>query len=185
MPKKSVNLILPLEKDKPVVKKLKIILPVVAVISLLTFTIVFLASIFYINSNIFQFNLLKSEIDQLENNIGSQKNTEGIYTLTSSRLNILDQVSGKSANFTSLIGAINQMNLSGISITNMASDNKGNVTFSVAASSSASMDSLVSYLLDKDKKKIFSKIEAHGIVREKTGSYTLTITLLANNSLLK
>ncbi len=177
MTKNTVNLILLKEDEPPVIKKLKIILPITAAFVFIIFIFIYIASIVYINNNVVAFNLLKRNVDQLEKNITSKKNIEGIYTMTSTRLNILDQLSGKIVDFPPLINDISNLNGKGIFIKTVSSDSKGNVSFTLRASSSASLDDFVSLLENLELEKIFSQIKASGIVREKKGIYNLSVSL--------
>ncbi len=177
MLKNTVNLIINKDSEPQSLKKLKIILPVSAGLSLLVFIIVFIASIIYINNNIVAYNLLKRNVVQFEKNIASKKNIEGVYTLTNTRLNILDQLSGKIVDFPPLIDDVNKLNGNGISIKSVSSDNKGNISFAMIASSSAALDEFVGLLEKMEQNKIFYQIKANGIVREKKGFYDLSISL--------
>ncbi len=177
MVKNTVNLIIKEEDESVLIKRLKIIFPILAGLSLLIFILVFIASIVYINKNIVAYNLLKRNVDQYEKNIVSRKNIEGIYTLTSSRLNVIDQLAGKVKDFPPLIDEINKLKGNGISIKSVSSDNKGNISFALTASSSAALDEFVSLLEKKEQTKNFYQIKANGIVREKKGLYDLSISL--------
>lgn len=185
MPKTTVNLIIKKEKESPTIKKLNIILPSIAAVGLTIFILVFAASIIYFNNNIFQYNLTKKEIDNLEKKISSQKAAEGIYTLVATRLGILDKLSYKNPNFQNLISEVNKLNIEGVNLVSASSDDKGGLALSFTASSSASMDNLVELLKASEGKKLYSQIEAHGIVREKKGNYLLTITAKAQDSVLR
>lgn len=183
--KTAVNLIIRKETESPVLKKLNVIFPVLAILSLTVFVLIFLASIIYYNGNILKFNLIKREIESLEKKIGDQKTTEGVYTLSANRLNILNQMASQNPNFPKVLTEIDNLNSTGINILSAASDDKGLLSVDLIASSSSSLDDFVGILKKQEQKKLFSKIEAHGIVREKKGNYLLTITLLADPSILK
>lgn len=185
MSKTTVNLIIKKEKESPLLRRLKVILPVVAITSLTAFAIAFFSSLIYFNNNIFQYNLTKKEIDNLEKKISSQKAAEGIYTFAATRLDILDKLSYKNPNFQNLISEVNKLNIEGVNLVSASSDDKGALALSFTASSSASMDNLVELFKASEQKKLYSQIEAHGIVREKKGNYLLTITAKAKDLVLK
>jgi len=185
MPDISLNLIIKKDKQSPFIRKLNIILPIFSALSISLFVIVFLFSIIYANNNILQFNLSKREIEQLENKISTQKNLEGIYTLTTAKLKVLTEITSGSKDFYKLISEIDNLKTEGIAISSITSDKLGNLTLSVAASSSGTLDNFVNLLMSKEQKKLFKEIQASGIVREQKGSYLLNINLRADDSLLR
>jgi len=185
MTKKSVNLIIRKETDSILLQRLNIFFPVFASIFLIGFALFFFGSIIYINNNITKYNILKKEIENLEKKISGQKGTEGIYKLTSSRLSVFEQIENVNLSFTPLISEIYSLNDLGVKIKSASADNKGNTSFALSATSSASLDQLVNTLIDKEREKLFSKIEAHGIIRDKNGNYALTITFTTSPTLLK
>lgn len=174
--KKSVNLILERIREPPFVKKLKVILPIVAVFSLVFFVAVFLLSLYYVDSNIYELNILKQEAETLEQQISQQKKVEGVYTLTVLRLDVLNQILAKRKDFSKVIMEIDSLQEDEISLISASIDEKDNVLLSLVASSSAALDRLVNLLLDRETKGFFSDIYARGIVREKESSYTLSIS---------
>lgn len=185
MPKTTLNLIIVKEKESPILRKLNIIFPVSAVVSLTIFVLIFFASIIYYNGNILKFNLVKKEIESLEKKIGDQKATEGVYTLTAQRVNILNQMVSQNPNFPRVLTEIDNLNIPGINILSASSDDKGSLSIALVASSSASLDDFVQRLRQEEQKKLFSRIEAHGVVREKKGNFLLTITLKGEPTILK
>ena len=90
-----------------------------------------------------------------------------------------------SKNFYQLISEVDNLKMEGITISSIASDKLGNLSLAVAASSSGALDNFVTLLLSKEQKKLFHEIRASGIVREKKGSYLLTINLKADDTLLR
>lgn len=176
MAKNTVNLIITRDEEPAPVKKLKIILPIAAIVVLLIFIIVFVASILYINKNIVAYNILKRNVEQLEKNIASRKNIEGVYTLTSLRLKVLDELSARIKDFPAVMDDVDKLNGNGIIIKSVSSDSKGNISFSVSASNSSSLNDFVNLLKAFEGDKHFSQIKASGITREKKGIYDFSIT---------
>lgn len=185
MAKKGINLVIKKETETILIRRFKIVLPIIALVGLGLFIIMFVTSIIYINTNIMKYNMLKREIDQSEKRISSQKNVEGIYTLTSSRLNTLEQLSSQVYNFPPIISEIDGLQSETISVQSADADNKNNISFSVIASSSAAFDDFINLLINNEQKKRFSKIEGHGIIRDKKGNYLMTVTLNIDPSVIK
>lgn len=185
MQKHSVNLVIRRESEPESVKKLRIFLPLAAVVSLLIFVVAFLSSIIYIGKNNSEFNSLGKQIDNLEKRIAQSKNAEGIYTLTVLRIKTIDQLGTGSKKFAPLLTEILKLQSKGITISQASIDKKNSVNFAVTASSSASLDEFVNTLIRADSAKTFSEINSSGIVRDKDGGYLLTISLKPNNSLLQ
>lgn len=185
MTKQSVNLIIRREPESLIVRRLKIILPLTAVISLALFLIGLFTLLAYIARHKSQFETLKTEVSELEKKIAGQKNIEGIYAYTAIRLGILDKILSAKKNYFPLISVIDNLQMEGISITSVATDNVGNISLAIIASSSATLDNFADTLIAYEKEKLFSDIYASGIVREKKGNYSLMVSLKGNPSLLK
>lgn len=185
MEKHTVNLLIKHESESPLVLKLKVYLPIAAVVGLTLFVVFFLISIIYINNNNQEFNALKLQIETLEKRISTYKNSEGMYTLTVSRINTITQLSQGRKNFASLISEIPKLQFNGLEINQTSLDKKNNLTLAVTASSSGTLDEFISLLLKTEAGKRFSDIKSAGVVRDKTGSYLLTISMKPNNSLLQ
>jgi hypothetical protein len=185
MSKASVNLILSKKKETKLSKKLKLLFPLIAGISLFIFIILFIISLTYVNSNINKFNLLKKESERLEAKISAQKSVEGIYTVSLNRLSALDTLLTNSMSFIAILPEITAANGSGISLSNANVSEKGNLAVSLQASSSASLDDFVTFLKKKEEKKLYSEIIASSILREKKGIYHLGLTFKVNKSLIQ
>ncbi len=184
MVKKNINLLIEKELDSPLVAKLKFFLPLTAVIFFVLFIILFIVSITYTKKNLEQYKVLKEEIHSLESKIDEKKNLEGVYTLSYTILNAIKEIVNNKVTFTPLLSELMKINTDHLSITQASSDNKGKVNLNITASSSAYLNSLVTFLHDKeDKDKVFSDMTADGIIRNKTGGYELSISLKADASL--
>lgn len=184
MVKKNINLLIDKELDSLLVAKLKLFLPVAAVIFFVLFIILFIVSISYTKKNLDQYRVLKEEVTQLESKIDEKKNLEGVYTLSYTILNTVKEILNNKVTFTPLLAELMKINTDHLSVTQASSDNKGKVNLSIAASSSASLNDLVTFLHNKeDKDKVFSAMTAGGIIRSKAGGYELSISLKADESL--
>lgn len=182
MPKTSVNLIVVKGKESPVVKKLKVIFPILSFIFLVVFGCIFLVTFFYIQANSREFNLTQKEIERYEKQIMDKKTTEGIYTFTLSKLQVIDQLELASKNFSPAVDSIIHLDSSGITITSLTVEKSGELSMSIIASSSASMDMFVDNLVSKPE---FSDVIAQGIIREKKGNYIVNISMKASKDLLE
>ncbi|OGG26931.1 hypothetical protein A2960_02180 [Candidatus Gottesmanbacteria bacterium RIFCSPLOWO2_01_FULL_39_12b] len=182
--KHKINLIIPSEVESRRVKRLKFYLPLIATVSLLIFVILFLLSIIFVNTNITKFNNLNLEVDNLEKKISSFQTTEGIYTFISMMLKNIDQIARSQKNYLPLLDQISELPSSTIKISTISVNDQGNVSFSVVASSSASLDNFITFLMEKDNNHLISNIKADGIVRQK-GKYLFNISFLADKSIFQ
>lgn len=184
MKRQTVNLVISKTED-PTLHKLKIILPLIAAISLSIFVIIFMVSIIYVNSNIKGYNQLKAEAETLEKRIASVKNSEGIYTLTSERLRVIKELTGLNRNFYNLVSKVDELQSGGINIYSAVSDGAGSLSLSLTASSASDLDNIVTQLLSIERAKLFAQMQASGILREKTGNYLLNVNLKVDKSIFK
>lgn len=185
MEKRSVNLIIQKSKESPLFIKLKLMLPIVATVSLSLFVIFFLSSIIYINRNNSEFNASKTQIENLEKKISGNKNTEGIYTLTVSRIKTISQLGSGNKNYALLLFNVMKLESNGVNITQTSIDKKNNVTMAVSASSSAALDEFVTNVGKTESENLFSEIRSSGVVRDKNGGYIMTISLKPNSKILQ
>jgi hypothetical protein len=177
MVKKSVNLILNPQVESPVIKRLKVMLPVLAGICLVSFTVTFLVSVYLIRQNNDEYEMLKNQVGALQDKVNVQKNVEGIYTLTLTRDNILNQIMKTMKDFPQIFSDINGMTGGGIAVDTVSLRQKGEVSISFNVASASELDELVSLVLSDQFKKDWTDIKAQGIAREKTGAYQLTVAL--------
>lgn len=185
MEKQSVNLLIKKEEGSPFVSRLRIFLPIAALVALFLFVFSFLGSIIYINKNNDEFTRLQKETAAFEKKISDKKYIEGIYTLTVARIATIDQLATGTKNFANLLSEILKLSSSGITFTQASLDKNNAVTVAVVASSAASLDNFVATLLKTEVEKSFSEIKSSGIVRDKNGAYLLTISLKPNVAILQ
>lgn len=177
MPKRTINLILDKESDSPAIRRAKLILPILASLCLILFVIIFMVSLNYTKNNLNIFKNLKSEVDTLEAEIESYKNIEGIYSITYKLLEVIQSVVKNDKSFSRILSEINFLNSEDLSVINASADNQGNINLTLIASSSAALNKMVYILQNKEEEeKIFSQIEASGIIKNKSGDYNLNLT---------
>lgn len=183
--KKSVNLIIESKIQSPLVKKLKKYLPILSVIGLIVFLLSFIISLIYINSNLKDYETMKQEVAQLEDKISGMKKTEGIYDITATKIKALEMILADKKSYLKAIENIEYLQQLDISIPSAEISSDGKIAFSVSASTSAQVDDFVALLLDQEKKKIFSNIEAQSFLKDKQGAYNFGVVLTIDSSLLK
>lgn len=176
MERYRINLIIQKKGEKSLVRRLRILLPALAVVSLAVFVFAWATLTVYINNNLSQFNQLKAQVQQLERKISDRKSTEGIYTLTLKRLELLEKLMSAVRRYEKPLLEVDKLKTTGVAIDNVAIDSNGNFSFSVSAYSTSILEKLVSYLLTEEERKTFSSIQAQGIYRDKTGKYSLIIS---------
>jgi len=185
MQKHSINLLIAKEEESPQLVKLKKIFPILAVVSLCLFIISFFFSLIYISRNQAEFMSLNLQIDNLEKNISQQKNSEGVYTLTISRIKTIEDLQNGNKNFAKLLSEINKLASNGVVFSQATIDKKNAVTIAAIASSSSALDDFVASLVRAETAKLFSDIKSSGIVRDKNGAYLLSVSLKPNSNLLQ
>lgn len=185
MAKYSVNLMIGQHKELPLIRSLRTILPVAAAFSLFIFIVLFIWSVIYTNNNIAQFNVLKKEVEALEQKIIAQKNSEGLYILTAGRLNTLSQLTEETRDFSKTLNVAENFSSKSINLVAGSVNKKGELTLSFTASSSGDLDDLVMLLIMKNREKVFSDIQASGIVRDKKGNYSLSVFSKASKELMQ
>lgn len=186
MTRESINLVIRKTPDSPLVRKLKIIFPIIAATTLALFLLIFFISIAYNNSTVQKYKQLQGRVETLEKKISSQKNKEGIYTLTVSNLSALEQIVAKNKSFSPLLSELYNFKSATLNIESINADNLGNISISIMASSSSALDEFVEALIYKEEAKhMFSTMEAQGITRDKKGQYSLRVAFKADQSLMQ
>lgn len=178
--KRSVNLLIKKKNFSPTADKIKRMTTIAAAVCIVFFLISFLATVLYVQSNIDSFNTVKKEFEDVEKKIALKKQSEGLYSLTSVRLNILQKILEKKSSYNGLINNVYKLPIDGIQVTGVNADDKGNLTLNIQASSSATLSDFVSLLLEAEDQKILSHISAQGILRRVEGNYQLTFSFIGN-----
>jgi len=164
---------------------LNVIFPVVTGLFFFLFIVIYIGSIVYLKENQKEYNSINDEIAENEKAIDSQKNKEGVYRYTLSLLTVLDQIVSAFQSYTPLAQEISDLNSLGLGIKTFGTTPKGDVSISLTARSSDSLEQLVAALKQRDKDKKFSEIKAGGISRDNEGVYQLSLSFKAAPSLLK
>lgn len=186
MSKRTINLIIHQESDNPSLRRLKKYLPFTAAVSIFLFISVFIAILIYINSNLAAFKLHQIEAEQIEGKILALADVEATYTLTADSLSKLSQILASATNYTNVVSEIVNLASNDIAITTANIDRDGNISISLTAANTSALDEFIRGLIDKEEiEHKFSKIEAHGIVRDQHAKYVLTIILQADKTLLQ
>lgn len=185
MPKRIINLLIEKQQEPLLYRRLKIILPVSAVVFLLIFLILYFVSISYLRSNSSDFNQMKAKLVSLEQKISAQKNTEGIYTLSAVKLDLINQILTKNPSLTNVIAEIVGLPIEGVDIKYVSIEKNGDINFLLETYSIDTLETFINLLLKKEEQKIFSSIQAGNVIRDKKGMYALGISLKINPILLK
>ena len=178
MRKKSINLLIEATEEAGIYKKLKKIMPLAAGALLILFIIFYAGSLFYIRSNNREYKLLQSEIKTSEKNISKYQSTEGIYLATFGILDVVKKILEKNTSvIADSLPEILSSNSEVFRIKTLTVDRQGQAVFNVTAFSLPVLEAFVDDLKIKENEYVFSDIKAHGILREKDGSYTLNVSL--------
>lgn len=184
MQKHSINLIISKPNKIPHLDKIKTYMPVVALLVLVIFIGLYIYSTINLSNANKEYLLVKSDVDSVEKKIRSQNNIEGIYLLTANRLEVISQILSKQdKDFAKFLNEIQSYDIEGIILESVGIDKKGLISMQISASSSASLDELVSLLIRKDNEKFYSKITSGGISRDKTGTYKMTVSYTGSKAI--
>lgn len=183
--KKSVNLIITSKHDSIWIHRFQIFLPIISVIGLLAFIGVFFTSIVYVNTNLKEYDILKKDLETAKSKVEAKKITEGIFNITLAKLDALEQILSQKKSYLKIISDVNGIPKDNIVIDGVKIKSDGGLSFQVIASSSAAVDDLVSLLLLKEQRKMYTDIEAQGFSKDKIGNYGFTIVLKSDPSMLK
>ena len=166
-------------------RKLKIYLPTACVIASLLFFGAYASSLVYVNANQKEYERIKQEISRTENAISALKKSEGIYNIISVKLTALEAILKDKKSFIKAISKIEDLRGYDVNFASVNMDSSGKVSFGVSASSSAQVDYFVSILLNEEKKRIFSNIEAQSFMKDKQGDYNFGIALKIDPNMFK
>ena len=173
MSKKTINLIIEKDDDLPVLKRLKKFAPVTAAVCL-----IYSISLIYLKLNTSEYNKLKAEVTSSEKKITSYQATEGLYLATFNILDVINKILAKNCSTVAdTLPEVYGIDSDEIDIKTLTVDRNGQMSFSLTAYSLTALEVFVGELLNKQIDAVFSDIKAQGILRDKDGSYTMTISL--------
>lgn len=181
--KHSVNLLIKKKDFSPTAEKIKRITTIAAVVSVVGFLLFFAGSLWYVQTNIQKFSSMKQEVEQIEKKIAAKKQIEGLYTLTAARAETLEKILTTGSSFEGLMAHVRELQTEGIELTSVDADAAGNLSIAVHASSSASLDTFISFLLEAEKEKKLSHIIASRILRQESGDYIFLLTFAGSETL--
>lgn len=179
MLKKNINLITPKESDPYIIRRLKVTLPIIATISLLVFIGLFMLSVIYVNNNVGAYNNLKNQVAAAELQVEKQKTKEGIYTLTSSLLEVIKQLLAGKKDHYPIYSNIASLSGEGITFSTISIDGKGIVTFTVNIDRYDKIAGFINELKQLEiNSKILSQIRADSVSRDKKGIWVLSFSMV-------
>lgn len=185
MGKQSINLLITKEHEGLLEKRLQTVLPMAAAGLLALFVLSFVGLFIFINTNIERFNLLKNEAKLLEGTISGMKNAEGIYTLTATTVGVLEQLLRNNRVYAELFTDIEGLETPGAVITSAVIEKNGTVLVTAQCESAADMEGFIENLMVREQQKLIGKITSQGAVRDKKGSYSVTISFQPNPEVFK
>ena len=179
MRKKTINLITPKEADTYTVRRLKASLPIIATISLMIFIGLFILSVVYVNKNAGSYISLKNKVVAAEKEIENQKDKEGIYTITTTLLDITKRLLSSKKDHYSIYSKIATLTGEGITITAVSIDGKGKVFLSANLVNYEQLPEFINNLrqLELTLKK-FTQIRVDSAARDKKGIWSITISMM-------
>lgn len=178
MAKRNINLLIVKEEEATLDKKIKIILPAIAISLLGVFLFLYIISLTITKNYINQFNLLSNEENLLNAKIKNAKNTEGLYTSSVKLVNSIDGLFQTNKNLiVSYIPRMYSLKADNLDISDVSIDKDGAVSFSVQALNINTLEQFIINIRHNTDKLPFKNIKAHAIVRDKQGRYSFKITL--------
>lgn len=178
MPKKTINLLIQKHEQKNLLGKIFRFVPIVSVCSLILFLLFYGSSVVLLKTNIKEYNTLQDAIEQIEAKIAGKKNTEGLYVSTITILAVIEKILGEKYHYSDILPEIYSLNTYNTIVSDSTIDKNGQVTLSVTATSIDILDEFIEKLKEKEISNKFSQINAQGIVRDKNGEFTMTVTFV-------
>ncbi|OGG03348.1 hypothetical protein A2W14_01775 [Candidatus Gottesmanbacteria bacterium RBG_16_37_8] len=181
MSKKTINLLIEAEPEPELIRRFKKISPLITVTVLIVFIIAYSISLIYVNTNIEEYNQIKSQVDKLESEISAKKSSESIYMTSVGVLETIKRIMSKDTKIiVNTLPILYKTQINNVVITASTIDSKGPAGLNVKTSSIDTLENFIDELKFLEKSNNFKDIQAAGIVRETDGSYTLSINLTVN-----
>lgn len=185
MIKRSINLILPIKPEPPLLKKLRVFLPIAAGIITFIFLIIFISTLIYLKIRNDEYDQMLTQSQLLESKITSQKSEEGFYILTYRMLSTIEKILSRTTTFNGFTSDVAEFNSSPLTLQGFSITSKGAGRVSVYTQDANALTDLVNLLSKADEEKKYSNIIASDIVRDSHGLYFVNLTFKPNSNLLK
>lgn len=183
--KRSINLILKKEHAAPLTLRLNRVAIRVAAGSLAVFCLVFVMSAAYLRIQYAQFNAIRRDVQDFEQRISQMKTVEGLATIASEKLTVLERLSTINRRYSRLLNETLQLQTGEIQISTIAVGKDRSMSFAVVAQSSGALSQFVETLIQRKEDNLYTDINATGIIRDRNGLYSLTITLKPDVSIFQ
>lgn len=183
--KRSINLLLRKEHAAPLSRRLNQSAARVAGVSLVIFCGTVLFSVAFLRIQYDQFNARKQEVQDLELRITERKSVEGLSTIAAEKLGVLERLNGINRRYSRLLAGTLGLQTPMVRITSITVGKDRNMTLAVEAQTSQALEEFVDGLIQGEASGQFSDITASGILRERTGSYSLTINMTPDATLFQ
>lgn len=184
--KRTINLVIRQEQLPTPYARLNRILPRVAAGVLVLFLLVYGAVFIYLQINIGQFERTKQDIVRLEQSIAQKKTAEGLYTIAHEDIAVIERLTKEKKNYPRLLTDLFTLQTPHVSFSSVTIAEDNHISVSVTAATSAALQEFADTLLKGDKQnRSYTQILAQGILRDRSGSYSLTLSMVPNPSLLQ
>lgn len=173
--KNELNLIIHKDTESSVQRKLKVILPVLALVYALAVISVFFINLHYLALAVGQNRKLERDLAVLDKKVAEQSNKKATLNYLSTRLSSISKIL-EEPTLENLIDEMKKLNSSDVQLQSFSIQKDHKVTAVLTASSSAALAQLTDYLRNKETaEKKFKNIMAHGILMNADGRYSLSL----------
>lgn len=183
--KRSINLILRKEHTAPVLLRAKHIARRVATVSLVVFCFAALFTMVYLRIQYDRFNALKQEVQNLENRISERKTIEGMAAIAQEKLAVLERLNSINRSYSRLLSETLALQTPSVIIASIVVSKDRNMSLSVISRTSEALEEFVDGLIRGDAKGQFVDISATGILRDRDGGYSLTVSMRPDATLFQ
>ncbi|OGG15610.1 hypothetical protein A3D77_02855 [Candidatus Gottesmanbacteria bacterium RIFCSPHIGHO2_02_FULL_39_11] len=185
MSKRSINLVLPLKPEPPLLKKMRLYLPIASGVITFIFVIIFISTLIFLRIRNDQYESMLAQSQLLESQITAQKEEEGLYVLTYRMLGTIEKILSKTTTFSKLTSDISVFNSTPLILTGFSLSSKGDANLTIHADNADALSQLIDILSKADDEKKYANIIASNVIRNEEGLYTVTLTFKPNPDLLK
>lgn len=184
--KRTINLVIRQEQLLTPYVRVNRILPRIAAGCLGVFLLIYGAIFIYLQVNIGQFERMKADIDRLEQSIAQKKISEGLYGIAYEDVSVIEHLMKEKKNYPRLVTELLQLQSPQVTFSSITITPDNQITVSVAAQSSSVLEDFTSRLVVSNQNKpLYTHILAQGILRDRVGGYSLTLSMIPNPTLLQ